>query len=259
MQTGRLRLVPYTFSARILSRFRMRPLPRVARYRDARARLLRRLDQLFPGFYPYNLTIGQQEALNDHVWLLPLARMLWTGFASLPDWAWASSHWPCLPRSGNSANICGFFCSFSYRRINAPLAVLQLFHNLPAWSAYIGGCIQIASLVFSVLMFLAFLRMPVQCHGCRVLLVVAAVRNSLSDRADGQRCRIADRRSDRVRRRSCACSQASFRSCLSCIARRGNREAGILLVPAIVPAWPSMRSSWSFSCAHGPGTGATLR
>lgn len=186
----------------------------------------------FPGLYPYNLTFGQKAALADHIWLTVI------GDQAL---VWISQ----IAALGLGLIALALFAAQRQQReyfwlallgltvaLFAPLDFYRLFHNLPAWSAYIDALHNSLTLVFGTLMYLAFLRVPAR-KWIRGLLALAAAGLFLGafETAHGAGSPLT--------------VLATVTPQLSLIAgiipmllildwRRGNREAGILLIPAIV-------------------------
>ena len=66
----------------------------------------------YPGFYSYNLTIGQEEALSDHIWLKTIGDSLLEWFYELQDWGWESLLLRFSRRSRSSASTSGSSCCF---------------------------------------------------------------------------------------------------------------------------------------------------
>ncbi len=230
---------PYTFSARIF-----KPIPDAAIATGSVVIAMRLYVspnewlQAFPGYYPYNLTIGQESAISDHVWLRTIGD-------NLLQWI--------FDFGGLGLGIIALAMFLAQRRqqreylwivldevvvvLQMPLQFYQLFHNLPAWSAYINGGMQIAGVVFLALMFVAFLRMRVQ-RWLRVWLVLTAVGILYGSwqTATGNGSLIGTILS--------LAPQLGLMAGIIPVLlimhwRRGNQEAGILLIPAIVASLTS--------------------
>jgi len=186
----------------------------------------------FPGFYPYNLVIGQETALSDHVWLTTIGDNLLNWFYEFAGLGLGIIALALFTAQRQQREYIWISLLFLVSALHAPLTFYQLFHNLPTWLFYINGCFNIAGLVLQVLMFLAFLRVPVK-PWLRAWLVVSAIGILFGSwqSATGTGSSIG--------------TLASFTPELSLIAgflpillivhwRHGNQEAGILLVPALV-------------------------
>jgi phosphoserine phosphatase RsbU/P len=186
----------------------------------------------FPGFYPYNLVIGQETALSDHVWLTIIGDNLLGWFYEFAGMGLAIIALALYTAQRQQREYLWIFLLFLVTALHMPLQFYELFRNLPTWSQYIGGCFQIAGLVLETLMFLAFLRMSLKPWLQAWLAVSAAgILFGSWQAASGSGSSIG--------------TLISLTPELSLIAgvlpillivswRRGNRETGILLVPAIV-------------------------
>jgi phosphoserine phosphatase RsbU/P len=186
----------------------------------------------FPGLYPYNLTIGQEKALSDHVWLSVIGANALQWFYDFGGLGLGIIALALFTAQRQQREYLWIFLLFVCTALTAPLQFYELFHNVPAWWAYASACFQIASLVFQVLMYLAFLRMKL-VRWLQVFLALSAVgilwNQVQTSTGTGS-------------------PTALFLSILPELAlvagvipvllivhwRRGNREAGILLVPALV-------------------------
>ena len=186
----------------------------------------------FPGFYPYNLAIGQQTALSDHAWLTTIGENLLGWFYQFAGLGLGIIALALFTAQRQQREYLWIFLLFLVSALHAPLGFYQLFHNLPTWSVYIGACFNIAGLVLQTLMFLAFLRMPLK-RWLQAWLVVSAMGILFGSwqTASGSGSPIG--------------TLISLTPELTLLAgiipillivhwRRGNHEAGILLVPALV-------------------------
>ena len=186
----------------------------------------------FPGFYPYNLTIGEETALSDHVWLTTIGDNLLEWFYEFAGLGLGIIAFALFTAQRQQREYLWIFLLFLAAALHAPLKFYELFHNLPTGSAYVDACFSIAGLVLQTLMFLAFLRMPLK-RWLQAWLVVSALGILFQSwqTASGTGSSIG--------------VLLSVTPELSLIAgiipillivrwRRGNHEAGILLVPAVV-------------------------
>ncbi len=224
---------PYTFSARLLRRIPDAAIASGSLVIAMRVHLSSN-DWVspFPGFYPYNLTIGQENALSDHIWLLTIGATALEWFYGLAGLGLGLIALALFTAQRTQREYLWIFLLFLSTALVAPLQSYQLFHNLPAASAYVNACFQIANLIFETLMYLAFLRMPF-VRWMQALLAIAAAGILLNamQSAYGTGSSLA--------------LLIAVTPQLSLIAgvipilllahwRRGNREAGILLIPALV-------------------------
>ena len=186
----------------------------------------------YPGYYPYNLLIGQETALSDHVWLKTIGDNLLGWFYQFAGLGLGIIALALFTAQRQQREYLWIFLLFLLVSLQAPLQFYLLFHNLPAWSAYINGCFQIVNLAILTVMFLAFLRMPLK-RWLQVMLVIsgAGILFGSWQTASGSGSSLGT-----------LVSQAPELSVIAGIIpvllivhwRRGNQEAGILLVPALV-------------------------
>jgi phosphoserine phosphatase RsbU/P len=224
---------PYTFAARIVKRI---PDSAVATGSLVIAMRLyvsgSEWVSSFPGFYPYNLVIGQETALSDHVWLKTIGDNLLGWFYQFAGLGLGIIALSLFTAQRRQREYLWIFLLFLVAALHAPYQFYLLFHNLPSWSAYVSGCFDFAGLLFEILMFLAFLRMKLRLW-LQALVVLSALGILFGSwqTANGTGSPIG--------------VLVSLTPQLSLIAgvvpillivhwRRGNQEAGILLVPAIV-------------------------
>jgi hypothetical protein len=185
-----------------------------------------------PGFVSSNLVIGQESALSDHDWLTTIGENLLGWFYQFAGLGLGIIALALFTAQRQQREYLWIFLLFLFTALNAPLQFYQLFHNLPTWSFYINGCFEIVGLVLQTLMFMAFLRMPLK-RGLQAWLVVSAIGILFGswESATGTGSTIG--------------TLLSLTPELSLVAgiipillivhwRRGNHEAGILLVPAVV-------------------------
>jgi sigma-B regulation protein RsbU (phosphoserine phosphatase) len=224
---------PYTFGARLLHRIPDAAIASGTVVIAMRVHIgTNEWAGAFPGYYPYNLTLGQQSALSDHIWLLTIGQNALTWFYWIAGLGLGVIAIALYSAQGGHREYVWIFLTFLSAAAAAPLSLYLLFHNLPAGALYWNGGFEIAKDVFLTLMFLAFLRIPVG-RWIQVWLGLAAagVLFQSWETAHGIG--------------TSAAMLASVTPELSLLAgvipvllvlhaRRGNREAGILLVPALI-------------------------
>jgi hypothetical protein len=185
-----------------------------------------------PGFYATNLTLGQESALHDHVWLSVIGRnaLSWVGkFSGLGLGIVALA---LFAAQRQQKEYLWIFLQFLCGALEFPFDVYGYFHNLPASLTLIRQPLSIATLFFEFLMYLAFLRVRFSWW-LRVVLGISVVGGLVS--SVGQA----------LGRASLFASVAALSPLLILLGlilpiilvihwRRGNREAGILLIPAIL-------------------------
>ena len=238
MQTGRV--APFaadTFGARLLERIPDRDIATGTVVIAMRVHISRtEWDDTYAGFYAgtqgSNLTLGQEDALRDHLWLTVLGQNainwiielsgLGLGIVALALFSAQRKHWEYV----------WIFLQFFVPACVLPLRMIERFHNVPANLDIFRAPFAIAGIYFSILMFMAILRVRIGWW-MRALAAVAILGSILSQvgTAQGSISRVA--------------SVVAILPLLFLFAgvlpvilivhlRRGNREAGILLIPVIL-------------------------
>jgi stage II sporulation SpoE-like protein len=223
---------PFTFAARIVKRI---PDSAIATGSVVIAMRMYVADSewvsSFPGYFPYNLAIGQETALSDHVWLTTIGDNLLGWFYQFAGLGLGIIALALFTAQRRQREYLWIFLLFLVTALHAPLQFYLLFHNLPAWSTYVNAAFQIAGLPLVALMFLAFLRTALK-PWLQAILVLSALGILFGSwqTANGMGSPIG--------------ILISIIPELSLVAgilpillivhwRRGNQEAGILLVPAV--------------------------
>ncbi len=186
----------------------------------------------YPGFYPYNLSLGMENALNNHTWLLIIGGHAVQWFRQIATLGLGILAFALFTAQRRQREYLWIFLLGAVAVLQAPLQIYMLFHNLPAWMVFADGVFQFASVYFEILMYLAFLRMRVT-PWLRFWLVLAGAGlfYNLWQAATGAGSSLAMLVSIAP---IVVLIAAIVPSLLIAHARRGNREAAILLVPAII-------------------------
>lgn len=186
----------------------------------------------FAGFYATNLSLGQQDALRDSIWLswigensigwiIQLAG-LGLGFVALALFTAQRQH----------REYMWIFLQFLAPICILPLRVVETFRNVPAGLDLFGTPFNIAGFYFAVLMYLALLHVRFRWW-TRALAVVAVLGWMVS--AVGTAHGIISRIASLVALAPLLILLAGVVPLLLIVhARRGNREAGILLIPMLL-------------------------
>jgi hypothetical protein len=234
MQTGQVApFVPSTFSGRLLERIPDSDIATGSVVIALRVHIsTTEWDDQYSGYYINNLTLGQETALREHIWLTVIGDnlLVWIdwlfglglGIVALALFAGQRRHWEYL------WIFLQFFCSAA----RAPLASYELFHNVPvAWNL-IQEPLDIAGLFFSILMYVSILRIRFGWF-LRILSAAAAlgVIFSVAGTLNGSLGRLT---SVLVLFPLLILVAGVLPVMLLVHLRRGNREAGILLIPAIL-------------------------
>ncbi len=188
----------------------------------------------FPGLYPYNLTMGQGHALLDSTWLQLIGGNALDWFGNLTGLGLGLVALALFIAQRDQHEYLWIFLLFLTGALHLVLASYRYFHNIaPQWE-YVRTLLGIAGTIFLVRTFFALLRIPFKAW-IRVALSVVIVSmlasayatvnavgswifNFLSFVPQG------------------ALLAGVIPALLIVHLRRGNREAGILLVPAMLNA-----------------------
>jgi len=204
-----------------------------------------------PGYYSYNLTIGQQSALEEHIWLAVIganAPGWFMGMMALGLGIVALALYSAQPQNREYLWI---FLQFVLAAATIPLEFYEYFHNIPAHWDLLRQPFNMASSFCTLLMYIAFLRLGFN-RWIRAVCVVAA---------GGQLLSIFGQSSGTL---SAVATVLALFPLLFLIAgvlpvllvihwRRGNREAGILLIPNILQCLTYYISILLFFVSQVPG------
>jgi hypothetical protein len=185
-----------------------------------------------PGFFSSNLTLGQESALDDHVWLSVIGQNALNWVSKFSGLGLGIVALALFAAQRQQKEYLWIFLQFLCLAAAFPLDVYGYFHNVPANLMLIRPPLGIASLFFQFLMYLAILRIRFSWW-LRAFFAVSVVGVVIS--SAGQTLGSA----------SLLASIAALTPVLIllCVVlpvilvihwRRGNGEAGILLIPAIL-------------------------
>ena len=186
----------------------------------------------FPGFYPSNLSIGEQNAVDNQNWLIVIGQNALNWFAQLAGLGLGLIAITLFAAQRSQREYLWIFLFALSLTLLTPLNLYMLFHNLPAWWEFIRAGILIAALIFQTRMYFAFLRTPF-ARWIQALIGLAALGllYNAALATSGNGTPVADFLSFFPE----LCLLAGVIPVLLIVHfRRGNREAGILLIPAIV-------------------------
>jgi sigma-B regulation protein RsbU (phosphoserine phosphatase) len=237
MQVGHVDpYIPYTFNAYLLRR-----IPDAAIAGGSLVIALRvHISQLdwasgFPGLYVYNLALGQYSALVDQRWITVVgynALSWFYGISGLGLGIVALALFAVQRRQHEYLwifllSLCGF--------LSMPLDFYQIFHDVPVAWTFLSLPFQIGVYVFLTLIYVAFLRIRF-ARWIQIYLVAVAAGMILS--AIGTAYGIGTVFSVLLTTTPTASLIAGVIPALLIMHfRRGNREAGILLIPALLLAF----------------------
>ena len=180
----------------------------------------------FPGYYSYNLVLGQHTALSDRIWLTVIGTNALGWLAETGGMGLGLVALALYAAQPNERAYLWIFLSGFSDAIALPLELYRLFHTLPAAWEYVYGPVQIAGTVFTALMFFSLLRIPFT-RWIRIFLVVISLFQLYSTIATVNRFG-----SDALGLLVQIPVVAVVLTLIIMQMRRGSREAGILLVPA---------------------------
>ena len=172
---------PYTFNARIVKRIpdsviATGSLVIAMRVHDSASDWI----SSFPGFYPTNLIIGQEVALSDHVWLNTIGEHALGWFYQIAGLGLGIIAFASFTAQRRQREYLWIFLLFLVVALGAPLGFYLLFHNLPAWIAFVSQGFGFAGVVLTTLMYFAFLRLRL-ARWVQIIFVLAALGVSGTD------------------------------------------------------------------------------
>jgi len=185
-----------------------------------------------PGFYATNLTLGQESALHDHVWLSVIGQNALNWVSKFSGLGLGIVALALFAAQRQQKEYLWIFLQFLCSALEFPLDVYGYFHNLPANLTLIRQPLSIASLFFGFLMYLAILRARFTWW-LRAFFAASVIGMVIS--SVGQTLGSASLLASLV-------AQAPVLILLCLVLpiilvihwRRGNSEAGILLIPALL-------------------------
>lgn len=190
-------------------------------------------DRAYPGLYAKNLTLGQESALREHAWLAVLGDSLIWWFTMFSGLGLGLVALSLFAAQRTQREYLWIFLSYAFLAALSALDCYELFHTLPAaWIIFAVGVFGILSNIFYLLILLAILKIPFSgWPRIAVAVAAAAVAVSLALQVSGHTTTLAD-----------LLGGAPMVILLSGILpvllvihwRRGNAEAGILLIPVLL-------------------------
>ena len=188
-----------------------------------------------PGLYPYNLTLGQQSALQEHNWLIVIGQNAPTWMTGLFAVGLGIVALALFFSQPQHKEYLWIFLQFFANVCILPLVLYEYFHNVPANWDLLRQPLNIASSIFVILMYFAFLRLRFG-RWIQVICAVAMVGQLLSQ--IGQLHGGVSRVWSIIALFPLVFLIAGVIPVLLVVHwRRGNREAGILLIPCILQSF----------------------
>jgi phosphoserine phosphatase RsbU/P len=185
-----------------------------------------------PGLFTPNLRLGQEHAMWEHIWLIVIGEYemesitvlagLGLGIVALALFIAQRRQWEYL----------WIFLQFFFAACATTATLIAEFHNLPVYWELLGGPLRLLSLCSSVLVYFAILRVRIGWW-VRALIAVAVLGFALSGL--GQAYWGVSQFAGMIADFPFLFLTAGVIPVLLVVhLRRGNREAGILLIPAIL-------------------------
>ena len=227
-------LRPYTYNARILARVPDQMIATGHLVMALRVGISRQdWSNGFPGLSAGNLTLGPQDTLADRDWL----QIIGENFGSMFD-----------SFTGAALGLVALALFFSQRRhreylwifglgmvslAELPVKIIYLFHNIPVGWRFLNAAFTVALPYLSVAMYFAFVNVRIG-RKFRIFLWFAGVMNVYSNLANnGLVPNLPGSYGLLLNMPFVVLLAVVIPAVLVLHLRRGNREAGILLIPAV--------------------------
>ncbi len=234
MRVGRVEpYVPYTFDAYLLRR-----IPDAAIATGSLVIALRvRISQLdwasgFPGLYVYNLTLGQRSALVDRQWITVIGYNALSWLDSISGLGLGIVALALFAVQRGQREYLWIFLLSLCGLLSMPLGLYRIFHVVPVAWTFLSLPFQIGTFVFLTLIYLAILRVR---FARWIQIYLGAVAAGMILSAIGMAYGVGSVISVLLTTTPTASLIAGvIPALLIHHFRRGNREAGILLIPALL-------------------------
>lgn len=187
-----------------------------------------------PGVSANDVMLGQEDALREHVWLNVIGRNLLNWIGTFAGIGLGFVGLAMFISERRHLEYLWIFLQFFVPALTLPLTFYELFHNVPTALDSVAGGIGLSSLVFTVLMYFALLHIRfgrwIQISLAVVMLGWAVAIAGIASGKMG----ITD---IYIAIMPFVILWAGVIPVLTVIHfRRGNREAGILLIPVVLSA-----------------------
>jgi sigma-B regulation protein RsbU (phosphoserine phosphatase) len=233
IQNGQLApFVPYTFDGRLLKRIPDADIASGSLIFAMRVHISP-LDWTgpFPGYYYTNFTLGQEQSLSDHLWMHVIGENSLGWFYRLAGVGLGIVALALFTAQPRQREYLWMFLMFFSGALGMPSTFYRLFHDLPAAWEYVSQPLEIANLIFLTLMYFAFLHVR---FGRWIQILLAAATAGMLISMVGTAHGVGSWLSAVLELAPELAILAGVIPVLLVIhLRRGNREAGILLVPSI--------------------------
>ena len=186
----------------------------------------------FPGFYYNNLTMGQESALRQQIWLTIIGQGAVSWLCDIIGLGLGIVAIALFYSQRDHKEYLWIFLQFISTAILAPIGLYNSLHDVPAAQSLISVPLVLAQIIFSALVYLAFLR--VRINGwIRALIAVSALGMAVAMplAALGQ---VSNLWSSLPEFPVIILVAGVIPLLLLIHWRRGNGEAGILLIPCVL-------------------------
>ena len=186
----------------------------------------------FPGLFPYNVTLGQEHALGDATWLLLIGLNALSWFSAVTGLGLGFVALALFAAQRAQREYLWIFLFFLTAALQLPLTFYRYFHTVPPEWDYLNELLAAAGVVFLTLMFFALLRVRFG-RWIQVVLGVVIVAMLVSEVVTVNA--VASPLFNLLATVAPSLLVAGvFPVMLIAHLRRGNREAGILLIPFLL-------------------------
>ena len=188
----------------------------------------------FPGLYPYNLKIGQEHALYDSTWLRIIGAGALDWFTTITGFGLGIVALALLAAQRGQREYLWLFLMFLTTTLSLPINFYRYFHDVPEGWLWVNSLVGSAFAILITLMLFALLRIRL---GTWIRIVMGLVVASQLISAFMNVYQMGWELSNVLIQIP---SDALFAGVIPVVLivnlRRGNREAGILLIPFLLNA-----------------------
>jgi len=186
----------------------------------------------YPGYTSHNLTLGQESALRDRIWLDAVGENLLTWLFLLAGFALGIVALALYWAQNDRREYLWIFLQFALPLPILPILAYSAYHTMPAAWGLAAPSLTFASDFFGILMYFAILRVPM-AKWMRVFLGISVL--GVLFYLVGGAMQVLPQASGELALIPLAVFSFSVIPILMIIQwRRGNREAPILLVPLLI-------------------------
>ena len=240
-----------TFGGRLLSRIPEKEIATGSVVIAVRAHISKgEWGDAHPGLYSYNLTLGQRSALQEHAWLTVIGQNAPSWMTDIFGLGLGIVALALFSAQRRHLEYLWIFLQFFTATCILPLVWYEYFHNVPANWDLLRQPLSIASGIFVILMYFAFLRLRFG-RWIQIICAIAMVGQVLSQ--IGQLHGGVSRLWSVLALFPLLFLVAGVVPALLIVHwRKGNREAGILLIPCILQSLAIYTQVLMFSLSQFP-------